>query len=256
MHGDAVAHPVHRAAKIATELILLCDSAVDTADLSKPQPMPAGVMGFDLNTGMDDDARKEWYKNWLMARGVRELARGVREMLQEAYFYAHLLAQAEGMSSWGDFQGLLAELRKQANKLNFPDLLAAVNATLTEPLHFEKEFLSLQAVRNCMEHRAGVVGPEDLRDGASELKLSLPRFMMFVVREGTEVELGPGSLVNAGEKVSMRRVVRERTYQLGDAINFKAEDLVEAAFGCYLFGADLVPKLPKKERSEKPIEAA
>jgi hypothetical protein len=167
-------------------------------------------------------------------------------MLEEAYFYTHLLANPDGKTTWGEFQELLAVLRSRANKTNFPDLLAAVNSKLTEPLHFEREFLSLQAVRNCMEHRAGVVGPQDLDDGADALTLALPRFKMFVERDGAEIELAVGSEVKKAELISVQRVIRERAYKRGERIEFDESDLVEAAFGCYLFSVDVVSKLPKR----------
>ena len=66
---------------------------------------------------------------------------------------------------WSDFQAAMASAHKEATKLNFPDLLDAVNKRLKTPLHFEDEFLSFQKVRNCLEHRAGIVSPADADDG-------------------------------------------------------------------------------------------
>jgi hypothetical protein len=79
-------------------------------------------------------------------------------MLEEAYLYNSLaqLKHSTG-TTWGEFQIELQEFRKKASDANFPVLMGLVNAGLNDTLHFEREFRSLQKVRNCLEHRNGVV---------------------------------------------------------------------------------------------------
>jgi hypothetical protein len=73
---------------------------------------------------------------------------------------------------------------------------------------------------------------------------------IFVERDGVEIELGSGSRVEKGEEIFMRNVIRERHFRLGESIQFNAAELMEAAYGCYAFGVDLVTKLPRRERRE------
>lgn len=250
LHADAVAHPVHRAAKVATELVQIALKSIDDADLSE-EIAPTNGFGFRItNSGMSEADTRDWYKGWLLTRGVQDLARGVREMLEEAYFYTQVISMPPGQTTWGELQGLLASLRAKANKLNFPDLLSSVNARLSEPLHFERQFLSLQAVRNCLEHRAGIVGPQDIPGNENALTLAMPRLGIFVERNGIDIELGPGSRIEKGEVISIKSVITERSFAQGESIRFDAAELVAAAYGCYAFGVDLVTKLPQRERCE------
>jgi hypothetical protein len=53
--------------------------------------------------------------------------------------------------------------------------MAEIKIGLTTPLAFGAEFLSIQKVRNCLEHRGGVVGTQDA-DIDGILRLSFPRF--------------------------------------------------------------------------------
>jgi len=246
LHPDAVAHPVHRAAKIATEFIPHALAAIEKADLSAP-PLPPGGFGFQINnTAMSDDETRSWYKNWLLTRGVQDLAKGVRQMLEEAYCFTRIYALPAGQSTWGELQGEIAAIRNKANKPSFPDLLQAVNAHLLQPLHFEREFMSLQAVRNCLEHRAGIVDQQDIDDGCTTLTLALPRMGIFVHRAGNDVEVTSGSQLAKGEEVFVTSVVRERHFELGESIQFDQAQLVEAAYGCYAFSVDLISKLPQR----------
>jgi hypothetical protein len=71
--------------------------------------------------------------------------------------------------------------------------------------------------------------------------------MVFATVDGEEVEVFPGVVLKDATTISMRRVIRERTYAIGEPIRFDHDSLSEAAFGCFLFGADLVAKLPQRK---------
>jgi hypothetical protein len=89
----------------------------------------------------------------------------------------------------------IQQFRKRAGEANFPDLIAQVNQGLTAPLHFESQFVSLQKVRNCLEHRDGVVGGKDVDPDTKVLRLALPRLKLFYETDGKEIEGGKGSQV-------------------------------------------------------------
>ena len=65
-----------------------------------------------------------------------------------------------------------------------------MNAGLTSPLEFVQEFLSIQTVRNSLEHRNGIVGKQDLDDGGSTLTLTFPRWKFFYMRGEEEIDRG------------------------------------------------------------------
>ena len=88
--------------------------------------------------------------------------------------YLKLLSAPPKIPTSATWEDVLASVRKPASKLSFPDLLATVNAGLSSPLDFEREFLSMQKVRNCLEHRAGVVRKQDLDEDGAALTFKLP----------------------------------------------------------------------------------
>ena len=103
----------------------------------------------------------------------------------------------------------------------------------------------MQKVRNCLEHRNGVVSAIDVKDGSGVLTLSLPRLRLWIERDGQELELFQNMHVNAGEAIMLQRAIRERRYNPGDRITFTAEEFYEIAQATFLFSQDIASKLPK-----------
>jgi hypothetical protein len=113
---------------------------------------------------------------------------------------------------------------------------------------FDDDFRSFQKVRNCLEHRAGVVGAIDV-DETQHLILMLPRLKMFYLNRGNEVELEVGAIIDRYEhpemvEILIKRETRTRSYALGEKVRFNASEFQEIAFACHMFAGDLASKLP------------
>jgi len=136
-----------------------------------------------------------------------------------------------------------ALFRKTANKLPFPELLKRVGEALEMPLEFAEEYQALNKVRNCLEHRDGIVGVSDA-DENGVLRLILPRMEIVVAHDdGTESPVVIGQETRGG-RLLYRRGQGIRTYAIGEAIEFDAKDFAEIAQSCVFFGSDLASKLP------------
>src|SRR4029079_2662052 len=103
-----------------------------------------------------------------------------------------VLAWGEHAASMHDFDDRLSSSKRDANRMPFTELLKVCNARLTKPLGRDDELISLQKVRNCLEHRHGVVGKQDGGpDGV--LRLTFPRLVIVLKKpDGTEVDMGRG----------------------------------------------------------------
>lgn len=246
LSAAGVVAPALRTMRQSAEVIAIAIDAVGKADLTNLPQIPGAFphVAFAGPTE-DDEARKAGFVNWLLSKGFQEVARGLRESLEEAFLYVELFNAIPVLKTWGPFQELVVQLRDQSNKMNFPDLLTAVSAALSEPLIFEVEYRSLQKARNCFEHRGGIVGRADVNHEGRALKLVLPRVKMFVPRNGEEIELHSGFVVESGERIAIRRESRQRIYSLGERIQFNAGEFHEIAFASYMFASDLESKLPK-----------
>jgi hypothetical protein len=242
---DGVLAPLHRAIRDAVDVVTFCLNAIEQGDLSRwPQDdMMRFVLSFTDEVSAED--RKATYTHWLLSKGFQDLARGIRRMLEEAFFYNGIVARAGGMRTWGEIQAAETELRKAANDMLFPELLDEVNKRLTTPLHYEREFRSLQQVRNCLEHRDGIVRERDVDPQTKVLCLALPRVKLFYEDAGQEIEWVKGFVAEKEIEMRAKVVVAEREFKLGERVTFNAAEFHDIGFGCYAIASDLVSKLPK-----------
>ena len=236
--------------RVAVEAAIISIEAVQRADLEHA-PEDGARVRLVFSDYSDPDERRRHYIGWLVEKAFTEIAKGVRMALEEAYLYASYATNPPGRTTLGEFQQRLERTKASANKLNFVDLLAAVNEMLATPLHFEAEVLSLQKVRNCMEHRGGVAGPQDV-DDPDELRLVLPRIAMFYRIDGVEQEVPFDERLDQADQepdgmvqIEVRRVSRERVFKLGEPVTFGVDDLHEIAMACFMFAEDLKAKLPE-----------
>jgi hypothetical protein len=256
LHGDAVVAPALRAVEQSVDVVSFCMQSLEKTDLSKPPEFESSRFQMKFTgTNVSAEERKTRYMNWVLSKGFQDLARGIRGMLEEAYFYISmmdfLIKGSAQKTTWGSLQEKIQEYRKQAGAANFPDLMEAVNKGLTSPLHFEKEFLSLQQVRNCLEHRNGVVSERDADKDTRSLKLSLPHLRIYGEKDGKQIELGKGSFVEKDTMILFKNEIQVREFKLGERIVFKAEEFHDIGFGCWAFAQDLGSKLPQIETAAK-----
>jgi hypothetical protein len=246
---NGVAAPAQRAALIASDVVAACLGAVAEGELSKPE-MPDQFISYQFNgPDITSDERRVLYQNWLLAKGFHDLARGIRETLEEAVLYLTLVVRKSGPTTLSGFEQEIASTRKRASKLKFPQLLDKVNAGLVTPMAFEQEFRSIQKVRNCLEHHGGIVGTQDMDTSDAALVLSFPRFQFFYMRKDQEIELARGEVVDAQDQepeveILCRQVTRSKRYELGERITFAASEFGEIAMACNLFARDLASRLP------------
>jgi len=250
LQPDGVAAPTHIAATTCREIIDFYFDALARADLSKKPAAPEGqFFRFDYR-GPDLSAvdRLAMHENWILGKAFQELMRGVRASLEEAFFFTELVAAGTiKAKSSGSLEDALAPFRKKAADLKFPPLLAQVNSRLDRPLEFSDAYQSMQAARNCLEHRGGIVSRSDAGP-SGVMELRFPAMKAFIIREGQEVELHEGLAVEAGTEILMRLIVRVREFQIGERLKITAADFDDISFGCFQFATELAQRLPKVSR--------
>ncbi|MCK1653278.1 hypothetical protein IVA88_17810 [Bradyrhizobium sp. 149] len=247
LHPDGVAAPAHRSATICREVVDLYFDALSRADLSRPPPaQESAFFRFDINgPELTQEQRRGAHERWVLAKAFQDLMRGVRGSLEEAYFFIELLnAGKVKVQTNATLEEVLAPFRTKAQKLSFPDLMTRVNQGLEKPVSFAEAYRSMQSARNCLEHRDGIVGRQDV-DVSETLKISVPRLKAFVERSGIEIELHKNFYVEAGTLMQVRVETRDLVFQLGEQLRISASDFDDIAFACANFGTMLAQQLPK-----------
>lgn len=144
--------------------------------------------------------------------------------------------------------------------------MTRVETALCRPLAFRAEILSPNRARNCLEHRRGIVARIDCDEGADSLTVAWPRFRVFYVHQGQEVELAlPHEMRDAekgdGFELFGQRSSRSITCDLGGALDFTAEAFAEITFAIWYFAHDMaktvasssiIAGLPRPEARSQP----
>jgi hypothetical protein len=150
LNPNGVAAIAQRVTLVASHVVGTTLRALENDDLAPPE-MQGGTMGYNF-TGLEmtNEEKRTAYRNWILSKGFQDLARGVREALEEAIFYLVMIKREPGLTTWGKIQNEMAEIRANAARMPFPKLMEKVNEGLAQSLSFDAEFLSLQKVRNCL----------------------------------------------------------------------------------------------------------
>src|SRR5262245_21432163 len=162
LNTGSVLDPALRAIRQTVDVVTFSLNAIEQGDLSGWPNTDLMRFGLSFTGEMSAEERKAAYTHWPLSKGFQDLARGTKQMLEEAYFYIGMVARAGGLRTLGELQAAEQELRGAAANKKFPQLLNEVSKALTSPLHYERELLSLQDVRNCLEHRDGIVQERDV----------------------------------------------------------------------------------------------
>src|SRR5262245_1542510 len=121
---DGVAAPAQFAAMISTDVVAAALTAFAEGNLTKPT-MPNQFYQFQVRgPEIKSEERRRMYESWLLAKGFQDLARGVRESLEEAALYLAMVSNPpKRVSTSSSLEDLLDGIRKPASRLAFPELL-------------------------------------------------------------------------------------------------------------------------------------
>lgn len=237
------------------ETITIGLDAIEKTAYPTLPPMPGSVFGFNFTPAPDEavEERKKAHVHWLLAKGYQDLTRAVKQTLEEAFMYLSMIGMPAGSTSARALGDQIRGARRTAQRMQFGEIMDHVSARLTAPLTFTREFHSLQKVRNCMEHRAGIVRSQDT-GGAPTLKLTLPTMDFLIVMDGKEYVFEEGFEVTHedGADLVFRRGQMEREFAMGQRIELTGADLQRAIHACFLFASDLQRKLPQLPPMDAP----
>ena len=134
-------------------------------------------------------------------------------------------------------------------RLTLPEKIARLEQLgLARPAYAE-HVLSLNAARNCLTHRGGVVGPRDLKAAADEgLEVTWRRMELSAMHDGHVRPLDIGSTVEEGETVRVEVAATSRVFALGERITFSEDDFSEMALTFMLYAQQITAGILEMQR--------
>lgn len=173
---------------------------------------------------------KAEFRTWIEAAGLRELVEAFAVYLDALHWSCLLAQSAQRTDGHKDIKQKQAAFAKQGlpNKMNNLAQNFGVGPEHTEYLN------SIGRARNCLAHRRGVVGAEDVREDkemqvqwiGTDLFIETPEGERHYINEMPET----GVYLRDGGNVMMQFIERTRVFSLGTVVNFSTRDLAEICF--------------------------
>ena len=102
---------------------------------------------------------------------------------------------------------------------------------------------SVNGIRNCIEHRSGIVGTRDTK-GTKLMKAEWQRMKIFYTKDGNEIELQPGKEHIISDSTIMQGVeIVRRSFVLGSKLDISLRDFSDIGFTCWLFSLELAQRI-------------
>jgi hypothetical protein len=179
----------------------------------------------------------------VLGNGLRDCVDGIGVALLSAYRECQIWSQSGTVSMNEDgslqltasttgawWNETIVAGSEKFDRLTLPGKVERLQRLGLEPPTFTGHILSLNAARNCLTHRAGIVGPKDLRSPTDAgLEVTWTR-LAITASDGKQVrEIGPGSVVEAGEMVHLEVTPTSGMFALGERVTFNEDQFREIA---------------------------
>lgn len=212
---------------------------------------PRGVISatFDSTQTWSTKEANERHKSWALTNGLRDVIEGVSAFLESAHqvlsVWALLERQNGGerlrMSEWEEE---MEDGGKAFHRLGFPDKIAHIGAKhgVLADSTLAEQVLKINAARNCLVHRGGVVTDRDKNSDAG-LTVAWRRLRIFLKDEDGERDLVIGEVTAKESMVCMQAVDHSKSFALGSRVTFTAQEFSDITWGLFSFGSDLVRRI-------------
>lgn len=171
---------------------------------------------------------KKEFGKWIIINGIRELIETFSVFLDSIHNVYCLIDIKKKRISKNDYQKIQSSFNWKglAKKLGHFEEKYSVNSS------YKKHLISINNTRNCLSHRRGIVGSEDLGE-YEQFKVSWMGLDIFIeTNDGKIISLEPpipdgGIFVEKGGSIKIKQVERNRSFSLGEELKFNARELSE-----------------------------
>jgi hypothetical protein len=184
---------------------------------------------------------KEEFEKWVISNGLRELVESFGLFLDKVHTACLFMATHKKQMSGDDAEKFGPAFERKGVE----DKLSTLRNRFGVTSDKEKYFNSINQARNCITHRKGIVGHEDLR-GEKTFRLIWWGFDIYAeTSSGEKHSLMPpipekGLLLEEGGKLMLHIKDRIIEYKIGDIVNLSPNDLGEICFLVHLSTDDIV----------------
>ncbi|MGI9101835.1 MAG: hypothetical protein ACR2IF_05255 [Terriglobales bacterium] len=232
--------------------------ALQAADHAKPVdlqiPGTFGQVNPARNRALDIEAARAEFRSWVLGNGLRDCVEAIGGTLEWARRFCFVWTRAGSVKPIEDgkfrlnmqFTGeewntIIIRGGAKFDRFPLPQKLEHLEETYGwQRPELSDRILSLNAVRNCLTHRDGIVGAADLKQSTDQ-GLSLRwRTLQPVARTGDEKRvLVAGSQVSQGDEVGIEYTDKEKVFRAGERVTISATEYTEISLTFLLFAQQI-----------------
>lgn len=217
-------------ARVQKTTIFVSSSLAAAEGLTDPLPeLTGGMMTLSPPPEWKAEGLRPSFRQWVLSAGFREIADAIATLLEEFHKAAVLWSVLPpGMPrslTGAEWQKEFADPLVRFHKLGLPDKLSALEALGVVPDPRDAARLrSINAVRNCLVHRQGVVGLKDV-DATGDLRLIGLQMATYVHQKDGSIDAIKELpfFVDAGCTVESREEDFIRVFRPGSSVDIDAE---------------------------------
>jgi hypothetical protein len=212
--------------------------------------LPEIRMHFSIaeNRKLDVESARKEFRIWVIASGLRDCAEAVNPLMEEARKVCalYLLAEKKRIKNVELQQKVFGPIRKY-HRAGLPDKLKILREEYDPILipELSDHVMSINAARNCLVHRKGIVAEQDLNTPDALMVRWRRKELLVRDDEGNENVIELPYLAEKDVTASLRFVDAGRVFNLGEAINFSTREFSDLCMTFFFFGQQLVANLQK-----------
>lgn len=233
---------------------LQVDAAVVPPDVRLPGAEFEVELRAEVPWASEGELRNGWAE-WLMLNGFRDVAELISGVLEEAQSVLatwQLIDERtrDNRTTTADFDELIIRRQAKFHRLSLKDKIEFFRTTYGLELdeRTQKCFLSVNAARNCLAHRGGVVQERDV-DASGCLVLTWMALIPFIEKDEQLLELTPGVPVVGPGTLGVQLQQREKRFSFGDKLAINAREFVQICWSIYFLAQALAVQLEKIGRA-------
>lgn len=202
----------------------------------------------DITTDHQFDSSNPWtveqataaWQTWVLRNGFRDIAEAISGLLEEAQSvlsYWSLVSIQQGRQLRGeDWNELVVNRGLRFHRLGLPDkvdfLRKEYGLALEDSL--VNQVLSINAARNCLVHRGGLVSTLDTRN-TDHLQIEWSALVVLITENEVEKEIEPPYLVKAGGQLGVATRRRSKSIAVGQLLQVTAKEFTQMCWTLFVF---------------------
>lgn len=199
------------------------------------------------NQKLSYDKAKTEFQEWCLRNSFRDSVETISIFLEECHLVCALLDARENCRiKIEDYNQIVAEKQKRFHKMNFPTKIDFLHKVFSVSSSLEEHILSLNKVRNCLVHRSGIVGQQDINtDNKLIAKFKEIQFVVLTPDKTSERVITGPTIMNEGEHLAVRKQDCEKQFRLGQKIDFTPVEHFRTVYTFFIFGIEIHKSIVK-----------